>query len=519
MENLSHCLSSIVQNSKDAFLIISTDGIITYSNISSSNYFGYSKTNMLGKHISFLFTKKGKKEIESNIHEICNGLQIENYESSIKKNDGKKIYCSVNLTALTDDNLAVVAISVHLRDISSHRASQKEMQNKAKERGTLKDIFIANLNHELRTPANLIIGFSDILLQKKLKHVQQKDYLETIKMAAENLLTLINSMLDSSKIEAGKVDFEKVPFSLSKTFSSLEKMFSLKANEKNIQLHFECDDNIPPVIIGDPNKLMQILTNLLSNAIKFTDEGRVSVNASILVDKNQEKLLHITVEDTGIGIENEMQTHLFERYRQAKNNTTRNYGGTGLGLSIIKKLVELQDGTITFKSEVGVGSEFSFTLPLHTQLKKIKTKKEEVTIEDVLTNKTKLETLKKLKVLMVEDNKLNIKMMEHIFLMQNISLEIAENGIEAIEKVKNNYFDIILMDIEMPLMKGCEATQVIRRDLKNNIPIIALTANTLFGEKEKYLKKGMNGFITKPININLLFSNMYDLVTSEIHIN
>ena len=186
-----------------------------------------------------------------------------------------------------------------------------------------------------------------------------------------------------------------------------------------------------------------------------------------------------------------------------------------MGLSIVKNLVELQKGSINFKSIEGVGSSFTFVLPLLTNTNKIYSKKENV-IEDILNNKNKLQALRKLKVLMIEDNILNIKMMVHIFLMQKISLEIAVNGMEGIEKVKNNHFDIILMDIEMPVMKGCETTQIIRKELKNNIPIIALTANALSGEKEKYLKKGMNGFISKPVNTNLLFTSMYQLTSPEV---
>jgi len=512
----SNSLDAVIQNSRDSFLIITTKGIITYCNTSSVKAFGYTSKQLLEKHISLLFSKKGTIEIERKILKICKGDDVANFDTSIEKRSGEKSFFSINLNAVYDEKQKVNAISLHLRDLSSQRTKEREIRRKAKETVKLKDIFMANLNHELRTPVNLIIGFSDILLQNKIKQEKQQDYVETIKMAAGNLLAVVNSMLDSSKIEAGKIVFEKIPFSISKTFLSLEKMFSVKAGEKNIEIQFQCHDSIPLLIIGDPTRFVQIISNLLSNAIKFTDQGKILISAKILIKINKKKLLEVTVEDTGIGIAKDMHAHLFERYRQAKTDTTRNYGGTGLGLSIVKNLVELQNGSISFKSIEGVGSTFTFVLPLHTHLKKTSSKKDKDFIEDILTDKNKLQALRKLKVLMVEDNKLNIKMMMHIFLMQKISLEIAVNGMEGIEKVKNNHFDIILMDIEMPLMKGCEATQIIRKELKNNIPIIALTANTLSGEKEKYLKKGMNGFITKPVNTNLLFTNMYELTSPEV---
>nr|MBA3986497.1 response regulator [Flavobacteriales bacterium] len=424
-------------------------------------------------------------------------------------------YFSIDLGAIWDSNHKFKAISIHLRNLNFQKASKREIKYKTGKVEKLKDIFIANMNHELRTPVNLIIGFSDILLQKNLEEKQQKDYIQTIRMVGENILKVINSMLDSSKIEAGKMIFEEIPFSISKTFLSLEKMFSEKAKQKNIYLRFHCHTSIPSLIIGDPTRFTQILTNLISNAIKFTDQGKVLIFGRIIVEKNQEKFLQISVEDTGIGIDKDLQAFLFERYRQAEINITRNYGGSGLGLSIVKNLVELQNGSISFKSEMGAGSTFTFKLPLKTNVKNIVEIEKEILAEDILTNENKLEILRKLKILMVEDNKLNVKMMTHIFLMQNISLEIAANGVEAVEKVKNKYFDIILMDIEMPLMKGCKATQIIRKELKNNTPIIALTANSLAWDKEKYIKKGMNGYITKPVDINHLFTNMYELISSK----
>ena len=285
----SNSLDAVIQNSRDSFLIINTGGKITYCNFSSVKAFGYAPNQLL------------EIKIENNILKVCKGVDVANFDTSIEKRTGEKSFFSLNLNAVYNEKLKVIAISMHFRDLSAQRVSERKIRRKAKETVKLKDIFMANLNHELRTPVNLIIGFSDILLQHKIEQEKQQEYLETIKMAAGNLLEVINSMLDSSKIEAGKIVFEKIPFSISKTFLSLEKMFSAKADEKKLEIRFEFHDSIPQLIIGDPTRFVQIISNLISNAIKFTDQGKNYFKPlwKIRALVSQKRCMLIFLKDTG----------------------------------------------------------------------------------------------------------------------------------------------------------------------------------------------------------------------------
>ena len=381
-----------------------------------------------------------------------------------------------------------------------------EAKEKAEESTKLKEAFLANMSHEIRTPMNAIIGFSDILSKGKLED-KEKEYVGTIKSAGENLLTIINDILDISKIEAGMMTFEEQTFSVKEIFKSLHEMLMGKAKEKNLGLIFKCDEGVPDYLLGDPTRLAQIIINLTGNAIKFTQKGKVLVDVKVVKHENEHALLEFSITDTGIGIPQDKLVNIFERFRQAESHTTRKYGGTGLGLSIAKQLVELQHGTLSVKSEFNVGSVFSFCIPYK---KSIQT----APVAEITGEKFNMEELSNLNILLVEDNQLNVKLILSLFSEYNLKLQVAENGSVGIEKIKENNFDIVLMDMEMPVMNGYEATTVIRKELKNNIPIIAMTAHAMAGEKERCLSLGMNDYISKPINANLLFEKIYDLTVN-----
>ena len=395
---------------------------------------------------------------------------------------------------------------------------------KAEEAANLKDAFLANMSHEIRTPMNAIIGFSDLLFKRKLGE-QEKEYVKIIKSSGENLLTIIDDILDMSKIEAGMMIFEENYFSIKEAFKSLNIMLMGKANEKNLQLLFSCENDVPDVLLGDRMRLTQIIVNLTGNAIKFTEKGKVLVHAKILnsnpdlpanlVDdyRDDYQVVEISITDTGIGIPQDKLEHIFERFRQAESHTTREYGGTGLGLSISKQLVELQGGTLSVKSELRIGSVFSFRIPFK--------KASNVQVERAISeNKYNMEDLGKLKILLVEDNPLNVKLVLSLFSENNLNLIVVNNGSECLTTLKESIeatscFDIILMDMEMPVMNGYEATSIIRKELKNNIPIIAMTAHAMAGEREKCLSFGMNDYLSKPINANLLFETIYNLTINS----
>ncbi|MES2397437.1 MAG: ATP-binding protein [Bacteroidota bacterium] len=396
---------------------------------------------------------------------------------------------------------------------NTHRAvlnileDYSEAKEKAEESTKLKEAFLANMSHEIRTPMNAIIGFSDILSKSNLEE-KEREYVKTIKLAGENLLTIINDILDISKIEAGMMTFEEHSFSVREIFKSLNVMLMGKAKEKNLELEFLCNDNVPKSLLGDPTRLIQIIINLTGNAIKFTQKGKVQVNVKILKNEKSNTSLEFSVKDTGIGIPENKLDHIFERFRQAESHTTRKYGGTGLGLSIAKQLVELQGGKLSVKSELKVGSTFSFYISY-------KKSEEAPQVPESSEKKYNMEDLIKLNILLVEDNQLNVKLILSLFSEYRLKVQVAENGSVCIEKLKENNFDIILMDMEMPVMNGYEAATIIRNVIKNNIPIIAMTAHAMAGEKERCLSLGMNDYISKPINVKMLFEKIYDLTLNS----
>lgn len=404
---------------------------------------------------------------------------------------------------------------------NTHRAvlnileDYSEAKEKAEESTKLKEAFLANMSHEIRTPMNAIIGFSDILSKSKLED-KEKEYVKTIKLAGENLLTIINDILDISKIEAGMMTFEEHTFSVKEIFKSLNGMLMGKAKEKNLELVFSCEEDVPDSLLGDPTRLIQIIINLTGNAIKFTQTGKVKVNVKVIKNERGYSTLEFSVKDTGIGIPTDKLEHIFERFRQAESHTTRKYGGTGLGLSIAKQLVELQGGKLSVKSELKVGSTFSFYISY-------KKSEEAPQVPESSEKKYNMENLIKLNILLVEDNQLNVKLILSLFSEYQLKVQVAENGSVCIEKLKENNgstslttcFDIILMDMEMPVMNGYEAATIIRNVIKNNIPIIAMTAHAMAGEKERCLSLGMNDYISKPINVKMLFEKIYDLTLNS----
>ncbi len=358
-----------------------------------------------------------------------------------------------------------------------------------------KSIFLANMSHEIRTPLNGIIGMSEILSKTELTD-KQSEFLSSIKLSGEDLLIIINDILDFSKIEAGQLQIENISFSIHEQTTNVFKVLQLKADEKNINLEFIIDKNVPEFIFSDPLRIKQILINLINNAIKFTEKGDVKLKVSVLIGLDNQLFLKFQIIDTGIGISKENIKKMFQEFTQADSSTTRKHGGTGLGLTISKKLTELMGGEVGLTSEVGVGSTFSFT---------IKTSVGKKPKEDLKT-KSKLTLPKNLKILLVEDNLINQKVSSIMIKQIGFPCDIAANGEVAVLMHKENKYDIIFMDILMPVMDGMEATQQIRKwDLKNNISenttIIALTANAFKDDIEKYLNHGMDHYLSKPLRI------------------
>ncbi|MBS1524829.1 MAG: response regulator [Bacteroidetes bacterium] len=422
-------------------------------------------------------------------------------------------------------NFALI-ILMHNYFYAAFVKSIKVLRNTAEERGKLnseleqviekaeksaqaKSEFLSIMSHEIRTPLNAVIGMSNLLIMGNPRP-DQKDNLDILKFSANNLLALVNDVLDFNKIEAGKIVFENISFNLPDLMQNVCGGQRLKAEEKGLEFHLKIDPVLrQKIVFGDPTRLTQIIFNLISNAIKFTHHGNIWVYVSCLEDRHNTVNVNFSVKDTGIGIAKDNLEIIFEPFTQESISTTRQYGGTGLGLAIVKRLLELQGLQIVVSSELGAGSEFSFNMefPVSTEIVAVSEDKRPLTAgADILSN---------LRVLIAEDNMVNVMLMKKLFSKWGITPTIAENGERAIEMVQYGNFDIILMDLQMPVLNGFDAAVEIRkmRDPKKaNIPIIALTASALFDIKERVFNSGMNDYVSKPFKPDELREKMQNLI-------
>jgi len=395
------------------------------------------------------------------------------------------------------------------REIEASHEALKIAKEKAEAATLAKSAFLSQMSHELRTPLNAIVGLSELLSELEELETSAREYSLSIRYAAQNLLNIVNDILDFSKIEAGKVTFESTPFSTQRLFQHLYETFLHKAREKSLQLQLDVSPEVPPVLIGDRTKINQIIINLMGNALKFTHEGFVRLGVRLHSQDDQKCCLAVEVTDSGIGIPADRQQQIFQRFQQASSSTSRKYGGTGLGLAITRSLIELQGGSIELESEVGAGTTFRFTLPLSIG---ISVEEEE---ELVSVGPREREQLKSLKILLVEDVKLNQFLMKQIFRKYGIYADIANNGDEAISRLQEATYDLVLMDLHMPERDGLSATRLVRDPSTGTqdptVPIIGLSADAFVDTRSRVMEAGMNDFITKPINIQVLLSKLVPL--------
>lgn len=376
-----------------------------------------------------------------------------------------------------------------------------------------KQQFLSNMSHEIRTPMNAIIGFTNVVLKTKLDN-KQKEYINAIKISGDALIILINDILDIAKVNSGKMTFEQTSFNLSASITSMLQLFEPKMKERNVELIKQYDNTLPPLVKGDPMRLRQIILNLLSNAVKFTKQGTITMNVRKLNESAQKVEIEFTVTDTGIGIPQNRLTEIFNSFEQAARETSRFYGGSGLGLAIVKQLVELQGGTIIATSTQGKGSTFGFTLSFDKTNSKPETKHQ--TLSTTVTNTDIIEIEpQKIKVLVAEDVALNQLLIKIVLSNFGFDFDIVANGKVAIEHLQKNKYDIILMDLQMPEMNGFEATHHIRQVLKLHLPIIALTADVTPVDVEKCFSIGMDDYISKPIDEELLLTKIMNCLKTS----
>lgn len=404
------------------------------------------------------------------------------------------------------DTPGVVGGMVMLTEVITEQVEAKEALMKAKEEAEsaseAKSLFLSTMSHEIRTPMNAVIGLTHILLDNPRE--DQVENLKTLKFSAENLLVLINDILDFSKIEAGKVEFEQAHFSIKDVLNNIRLSLQSQANDKGILLKLMVDEELPRLLVGDPVRVGQIFTNLMSNAIKFTNKGKVTVTATLQKVLDGNAVIDFEVIDTGIGIAKDKQSLVFESFSQANPYIARKYGGTGLGLAITTRLLELMGSKIRLDSEEGVGSNFSFTLALP-----ISDRKED--ISNIMNVQSNIEqhSFEGFKVLLAEDNAINVIVAKQFFKRWSIDWDLAENGVIAVDLVKLNNYDLVLMDLHMPELDGYTAVEIIRGlegEKYQKLPIIALTASASISEKDKSRDIGLNGYITKPFNPDELYN-------------
>lgn len=486
-------LDSVYNTSLDAILIVSDKGIITDCNTESLNLFGYpSKNKLLGKYIYNLFEELDADD-ESLLHQQ---LQETNTwwqgELTCRTSNSKNFTGFVSVIPMTHEKKQLKKINI--LDITATKQARADLE-KAKERAEnavlARTKFVSNMSHELRTPLNGIIGSTNLLLQNTWLP-EQKQYFDVLKYSSEHMLGLINDILDFSKIEAGKMELEKTGFSLNSLMTKLHTLFASQFEKKGLTLTVNADDRLKDLsFYGDPTRLNQVLTNLISNALKFTTSGGVSLIVKQITRNSNACSLKFMVKDTGIGIPEDKQKHIFESFAQADTATTRKFGGTGLGLSISAKIIELHGGQLQVESVHGQGSTFYFTIQLDFDYKRTSYLNEEVVRE--------LKSLKGMKVLVAEDNPINMLIAKAVLEKWNIEVTEAVNGKEALDMYLSGEktFDLVLADLEMPIMDGYELLHSIRQH-NTEIPIITFTAALFENMQAHLINKGFTDYIQKP---------------------
>jgi signal transduction histidine kinase/ActR/RegA family two-component response regulator len=430
-------------------------------------------------------------------------IKLQSIEKEVENK--KEIYFYAQIITLLFILISLIVSSKPIRrQILNTSLELEEASFKATQASTAKSEFLANMSHEIRTPLNAILGFIDLLKEQE-RDKEKLKYIDTIHNSSNTLLGIINDILDFSKIESGSLSIDMVDFNVESEFKTIIELFRARASEKNINLKLVMHDNIPAALHSDPLRIKQIIANLLSNAIKFTPQnGDVTL---FIGYKNRQ--LQIAVKDTGIGVPKDKQELIFKAFSQAESSTTRKYGGTGLGLSISVRLVNMLGGKLEIKSEDAKGSIFYFSIDAEVGVYK----------RDLGRSKKSTKEIGNHKVLLVEDNKANQMFMSIILKKLKLEFDIANDGLEAIKAYESKEYDLILMDENMPNLNGIEATKKILniekdRNLKHT-PIIALTANALKGDRERFLEAGMDEYLTKPINKEKLASTIDDFITQR----
>ncbi len=504
-----NALRVILDNSPIAITMSDEKEQIVSWNRHAEELLGMNRKDLLRLPVSSFYPKKEWEKIRAaNIR--GKGSQ-HHLETRIIRKDGKEVDVDLSVNILKDEDNKIVGSVGIMQDVTEQKKVQRSMV-KAKEAAEAanvsKTMFLANMSHEVRTPMSTIIGMVDLTLDTDL-NPEQRENLSTVKNAADILLNLLNDILDLSRVEAGKISLEKININVVNIVKSVCSGLSVLAKDKNLELQWEVGPEVPEVMVGDPVRLRQILVNLINNAIKFTFQGSIVTSVKCLALEKNICELQFSVKDKGVGIAADKIDGIFDVFAQADVSTTRRFGGTGLGLTISRRLIEMMGGRVWVESEEFAGSTFYFTVKLSVGKKKagVALKEKVVLVKEVITLEEK-EKRQQISILLAEDNIVNQKMAVRMLEKKGWIVKSAINGRQVLEYLDQGEFDLILMDAQMPVMDGYEATRMIRKKEEKeggHIPIIALTARVMSGDKKKCLKCGMDGYVSKPIDRQKLY--------------
>ncbi len=491
-----------IQNAGSGIVIRDKDKKITDFNNGAEKILGYQAEDVIGQDNIFAPYVEDT-ENEDIFDYVLKGKDIQAEVTKMMRKDGTLVFCDLSVTLIINRYGECVGFCSIFQDISDRIKMEEEIKKSidaALEASRAKSLFLANMSHEIRTPMNGILGLVELTLNNTNVNERARDYLYKMKASANGLMNIINDILDISKIEAGELKLEVIPFDLHQVFSECESINALKAEEKGILLNFYYEEPLERLLLGDPTRLRQALLNIISNAIKFTEKGHVSVKAICAEPVGNRVRIRFEVCDSGIGMTKEQVSNIFQNFKQADESTTRKYGGTGLGLSITKNIIELMGGEIAVESKLGVGTEFHFEIEFELS-HEIETSR--------IANKNSFENLQipsfNGKILLCEDNEINQMVAADNFALVGLEVTVADNGQIGVEKVREAYadgfiYDLIFMDIHMPVMDGITATQeILQMGYKN--PIIAMTANAMKEDRQMCLDTGMTDYLSKPFDV------------------
>ncbi len=507
-------LAAIVECSEDAIVGGGPDGTIMSWNRAAERLYGYAASEVIGGPISIIYPPDQPETGPRIVEQVKRGQVIKQDDTVRMRKDGTRVSVSVTLSPITNAAGTVVGASAIARDITERKRAEVELQQAkedAEAANRSKSEFLANMSHEIRTPMNGIIGMTELTLNTALS-AEQREYLGMVRSSADSLLTVVNDILDFSKVDAGKLELDAQDFKLGECVGETLKILGLRAASSGLELVSRISPDIPAVLVGDAGRLRQVLVNLVGNAIKFTSRGQVVVQVAIESQSPDALELHFSVTDTGIGIPAAKRQSIFQPFEQADGSTTRRYGGTGLGLAISGRLVALMGGWIWAESEVGTGSTFHFTARFGVSSMGQATAPAEAAAPVRVAAPV---AARRLHVLLAEDNLVNQTLGRRLLEKRGHRVTVAGNGSEALAKLHEESFDLVLMDVQMPEMDGFEATGAIRaqeRTTGAHLPIIAMTAHAMVGDQERCVAAGMDGYVSKPVSAQRVFDEIDRIV-------